>query len=147
MSGTLLDGLFGESFIERREYFYVTPISRLIYRADAPLEDVFIDNGDPEYGREANTTECGMCRRYGVFGVKAEGNIQNHWSNSPLWRAVAGEMPNLCEECYEKSIPFSVALRDIVELRLYVNKLKKVINERNRTENDRTHANDVGERG
>lgn len=50
-----------------------------------------------------------------------------------------------CNDCAAKIFPYVVKLRDIAELKIYVNKLRGVINEAiRRTKDDRTTPHDAG---
>lgn len=52
----------------------------------------------------------------------------------------------LCLDCYKRSIPHQVKLREVVELRYYVNSLERAIRER-RSKDNRSNPNHACQRG
>ena len=59
-----------------------------------------------------------------------------------------GDIPKcMCVECFERAMPSIYKLRDVIELDIYVNKLKGAINEKRKqgTQDNRTTAHDACE--
>mgnify|MGYP003479469377 CR=1 FL=1 len=136
--------LFGDDMDMRRGYFYTKPLEALVSPPRKPNPHGPDDYDDDE---EIVIEKCAVCGLRGLWGDPVTGNIQLH-GQGPLWAGLNMDFceVRMCESCYKKSIPYAVKLRDILELRMYVNKLKRVINERNKAENDRKYAHDAGKR-
>lgn len=53
---------------------------------------------------------------------------------------------HMCLDCYKRSIPYQIKLREVVELRYYVNSLERAIRER-RSKDNRSNTNHACQRG
>ena len=88
---------------------------------------------------------CDLCGKAYVYD-DALHEISGHWWG--LWRGRKdGFVPDYCHECAPKNEGLVYALRDIAELKTFVNKLERAINEKRKqgTQNNRTTASDAGE--
>ena len=103
-------------------------------------EEAYEDGGIP-------ILQCDRCKKIYPWGKHGSGSyaqplIDHLWSgiNRPK------DMGDFCETCAKQVAPKIYALRDIHELKTYVNKLERTINETRskRTENNRTTSTDAG---
>jgi hypothetical protein len=75
---------------------------------------------------------CVVCKYEGFVGLKIQRNINYHCDRMFSGMASKQGMFLVCEDCVPQALPYAMRLRELAELTLFINKLKKVINEERR---------------
>lgn len=94
---------------------------------------------------EGERYRCDRCHSEYEYSDEVH-DIRAFWDFDVFFGIGKPVLPDFCYGCAKKVTPLVYALRDVVELKSFVNKLERAINDnKRRTKNNRPTANDACE--